>query len=111
MSRIGKKPIKIEKGVEISVSDDNVMTVKGPKGELSQKIDPSITVSMDKDNGELTLSRASDDKEHRAKHGLYRALASNMVTGVTTGFKTVQEVIGVGSKVQANGQVLEMSLG
>lgn len=111
MSRIGKKPIKIENGVEISVSQDNVVTVKGPKGELSQKVDPSISLSLDKDNGELTLSRASDDKEHRAKHGLYRALVNNMVTGVTTGFKVVQEVIGVGYKVQAQGQVLEMALG
>lgn len=111
MSRIGKLPIKIEQGVEISVSPENVVTVKGPKGELSQKVDPSIAVNFDKDNGELTLSRSTDDKDHRAKHGLYRALIHNMVTGVTTGFKVVQEVIGVGYKVQAQGQVLEMALG
>ena len=110
MSRIGKKPIKIENGVEVTVSQDNVVTVKGPKGELSQKVDPSISLSLDKDNGELTLTRSSDDKDHRAKHGLYRALVNNMVTGVTTGFKVVQEVIGVGYKVQAQGQVLEMAL-
>ncbi len=111
MSRIGKLPIKIEQGVEISVSPENVVTVKGPKGELSQKVDPSISLSLDKENGELTLTRSSDDKEHKAKHGLYRALVNNMVTGVTTGFKVVQEVIGVGYKVQAEGQVLEMALG
>lgn len=111
MSRIGKLPIKIEKGVEISVSPDNVVTVKGPKGELTQKVDPSISLSLDKDNGELTLTRSSDDKDHRSKHGLYRALVHNMVTGVTAGFKVVQEVIGVGYKVQAQGQVLEMALG
>ena len=111
MSRIGKLPLKIEKGVEISVSPENVVTVKGPKGELTQKVDPSISLSLDKDNGELTLTRSSDDKAHRAQHGLYRALVNNMVTGVTTGFKVVQEVIGVGYKVQAQGQVLEMALG
>lgn len=111
MSRIGKLPIKIENGVEISVSPENVVTVKGPKGELTQKVDPSISLELDKDKGELTLARTSDDKEHRAKHGLYRALVNNMVTGVTTGFKVVQEVIGVGYKVQAEGQVLEMALG
>ena len=83
MSRIGKLPIKLPKGVEISISDDNVLTVKGP----------------------------SDSKEHKAMHGLYRALAANMVKGVSEGFKVVQEVIGVGYKVQANGQVMEMDLG
>lgn len=111
MSRIGKSPIKIEQGVEISISPENVIIVKGPKGELSQKVDPCISMSLDKDKGELTLTRSSDDKEQRAKHGLYRALVNNMVTGVTTGFKIVQEVIGVGYKAQAQGQVLEMALG
>ena len=90
MSRIGKLPIKLPKGVEISISDDNVLTVKGPLGQLTQQVNPIITMTM---------------------HGLYRALAANMVKGVSEGFKVVQEVIGVGYKVQANGQVMEMDLG
>lgn len=109
MSRIGKMPIHLPKGVEVSVSDDNVLTVKGPKGELHQQVNPIITLKVE--DGVLTLERPSDSKEHKAFHGLYRALANNMVIGVSEGFKTVQEVIGVGYKVQANGQVLEMDLG
>lgn len=102
-------PIHLPKGVEVSVSDDNVLTVKGPKGELHQQVNPIITLKVE--DGVLTLERPSDSKEHKAFHGLYRALANNMVVGVSEGFKTVQEVIGVGYKVQANGQVLEMDLG
>lgn len=102
-------PIHLPKGVEVSVSDDNVLTVKGPKGELHQQVNPIITLKVE--DGVLTLERPSDSKEHKAFHGLYRALANNMVIGVSEGFKTVQEVIGVGYKVQANGQVLEMDLG
>ena len=109
MSRIGKMPIHLPKGVEISISDDNVLTVKGPKGELKQQINPIITMKLE--DGVLNFERPSDSKEHRALHGLYRALANNMVVGVSEGFKTVQEVIGVGYKVQANGNVLEMDLG
>lgn len=109
MSRIGKMPIHLPKGVEVSVSDNNMLTVKGPKGELHQQVNPVITIKNEE--GVLTLERPSDSKEHKALHGLYRALANNMVIGVSEGFKTVQEVIGVGYKVQANGQVLEMDLG
>lgn len=109
MSRIGKLPIQLPKGVEISISDDNVLSVKGPKGELSQPINPAISMKLE--DGVLTFERPSDSKEHRAMHGLYRALAFNMVHGVSEGFQTVQEVIGVGYKVQANGNVLEMDLG
>lgn len=109
MSRIGKLPIKLPKGVDVSISDENVLTVKGPLGELSQKVNPCI--SMNVEDGELHFMRPDDTKEHKALHGLYRALAHNMVQGVSEGFKTVQEVIGVGYKVQAQGQVLEMDLG
>ncbi|MBR1793139.1 MAG: 50S ribosomal protein L6 [Bacteroidales bacterium] len=109
MSRIGKMPIHLPKGVEVSVSDDNVLSVKGPQGQMTQKINPCIKVVVE--DGVVHLQRPSDSKEHKAMHGLYRALAANMVKGVSEGFKTVQEVIGVGYKVQANGNVLEMELG
>ena len=102
-------PIHLPKGVEVKVSEDNVLTVKGPLGQLEQQINPNITAKME--DGVLTFERPSDSKEHKALHGLYRALAANMVKGVSEGFKTVQEVIGVGYKVQANGQVMEMDLG
>ena len=111
MSRIGKLPIKIEKGVEISVSPENVVTVKGPKGELTQKVDPSISLSLDKDNGELTLTRSSDDKAHRAQHGLYRALVNNMVVGVSEGYKKELELVGVGYRVSNQGNIIEFALG
>ncbi|MBQ0015636.1 MAG: 50S ribosomal protein L6 [Bacteroidales bacterium] len=109
MSRIGKMPIHLPAGVEIQISDDNVLSVKGPKGQLTQKVNPIITMKME--DGSLHFERPSDSREHKALHGLYRALAANMVKGVSEGFKTVQEVIGVGYKVQANGNVLEMDLG
>lgn len=109
MSRIGNLPIALPKGVEVSISDENVLTVKGPKGELTQKINPAISMTVE--DGNLNFARATESKEHKSLHGLYRALANNMVIGVSEGFKTVQEVIGVGYKVQANGQVLEMDLG
>ena len=109
MSRIGKLPIALPKGVEVSVSDDNMLTVKGPLGQLTQQVNPAITISVE--DGKLHFARPSDSREHRAMHGLYRALAANMVKGVSEGFKVVQEVIGVGYKVQANGQVIEMDLG
>ena len=97
------------KGVEVSMSDDNVLTVKGPLGQLTQKINPASTMNVEE--GVIHFSRPSDSKEHKALHGLYRALVANMVKGVSEGFKVVQEVIGVGYKVQANGQVMEMDLG
>lgn len=108
MSRIGKLPISIPKGVEVSVAK-NVVNVKGPKGQLSRTIDPDITVKVD--NGEVVLSRPSEQKRHKALHGLYRALISNMITGVHTGFKTEQEVVGVGFRVAVQGQVIDMTLG
>ncbi|MCF0211308.1 MAG: 50S ribosomal protein L6 [Bacteroidales bacterium] len=109
MSRIGKLPIHLPKGVEVKISDDNVLTVKGPKGELCQNVNP--IVSMKVEDGVLHFERANETKEAKSLHGLYRALANNMVIGVSEGFKTVQEVIGVGYKVQATGNVLEMELG
>jgi large subunit ribosomal protein L6 len=109
MSRIGKLPISIPDGVNVEVSDDNVVTVKGKLGELQQKVDPAITLKVE--DGNITMDRASEAKDHKAKHGLYRALINNMVQGVTEGFTIVQELVGVGYKVEAKGQVLEMSLG
>lgn len=108
MSRIGKAPIEIPAGVTVQVKD-NVVTVKGPKGELSQEVNPDITVK--EENGHIVLTRPSDDKEHRAMHGLYRALIHNMVVGVSEGYKKEMELVGVGYRATATGQVLELSLG
>ena len=108
MSRIGKSPISIPQGVEVNVKD-NVVTVKGAKGELTQVIDEAITVAIEE--GEVTLSRASDAKDHRAKHGLYRSLINNMVVGVSQGYKIEQELVGVGYRAKSQGQTLELALG
>lgn len=109
MSRIGKLPISLPKGVEVTVNDNNVVTVKGALGTLTQCVDPCVTLKVEGDT--LTLERESEQKRHKAMHGLYRSLVFNMVTGVSEGFKLVQEVIGVGYKAQANGQILELALG
>ncbi len=108
MSRIGKSPVTIPSGVEVKV-DGNVITVKGPKGELSQEVDSCITLSIE--DGTVTFTRESDAPDHRAKHGLYRALLNNMVQGVSEGFKKELEVIGVGYRANATGQTLELALG
>ena len=108
MSRIGKAPIAIPAGVTVKVSGD-VVTVKGPKGELSQKINPELQITVE--DGHLTLTRPSDDREHRAQHGLYRALIHNMVVGVSEGYRKEMELVGVGYRAAATGQVLELSLG
>lgn len=108
MSRIGKAPIAIPAGVTVKVSGD-VVTVKGPKGELSQKINPDLQITVE--DGQLTLARPSDDREHRAQHGLYRALIHNMVVGVSEGYRKEMELVGVGYRAAATGQVLELSLG
>jgi large subunit ribosomal protein L6 len=109
MSRIGKNPIEIPASVEVTVSDTNLVKVKGPNGELFQQIDPCIQVEQ---NGtQLELTRTGDAGPERSKHGLYRALLQNMVTGVTEGFTTIQEFVGVGYKVEVKGQNIEMSLG
>ncbi len=109
MSRIGKLPITIPQGVQVNVSDNNIVTVKGKLGELTQAVDPAISVKIE--NGRLELIRSSESKEHKSKHGLYRSLLNNMVTGVSEGFSTVQELVGVGFKADAKGQLLELALG
>jgi large subunit ribosomal protein L6 len=108
MSRIGKAPVTIAKGVEVSFNE-GLLKVKGPKGELSQEVDSAIAINIA--DGEITLSRESDHKDVRSKHGLYRALLHNMVTGVSTGWKRELEMIGVGYRCKATGQQLELTLG
>ncbi|MDE7381351.1 MAG: 50S ribosomal protein L6 [Muribaculaceae bacterium] len=108
MSRIGKSPIELPAGVTVQVKD-NVVTVKGPKGELSQEINPDITVKVE--GNEVLVERPSDERAHRAMHGLYRALIHNMVVGVSEGYKKEMELVGVGYRATATGQVLELALG
>ena len=108
MSRIGKLPIQIPAGVTLTIKDD-VVTVKGPKGELSQQINPDIKLTVE--DGVLTLSRPSDERTHRAQHGLYRSLINNMVVGVSEAYTKTLELVGVGYRVTNNGQVLDLSLG
>ncbi len=108
MSRIGKAPIEIPAGVTVQVKD-NVVTVKGPKGELSQEINPAITVEQE--DNHLYVKRPNDERQNRAMHGLYRALIHNMVVGVSEGYKKEMELVGVGYRATSNGQVLELSLG
>ena len=109
MSRIGKLPISLPDKVEVSVSSDNTVTVKGPKGSLSQKIDPDISVKVE--NGTLTVSRPTEQKRHKALHGLYRALINNMVVGVSEGYKKEMEIIGVGYRVENQGNLLTLTIG
>lgn len=109
MSRIGRLPINIPQGVEITVSDTNRVTVRGKLGELQQLVDPAIKVKIDK--GEVVLERATESKDHKSKHGLYRSLINNMVQGVSQGFTTVLELVGVGYKADSKGQLLDLSLG
>lgn len=108
MSRIGKLPIHVPAGVTVTVKD-SVVTVKGPKGELEQAINPDINVSIE--DGTIHLTRPTDDKNHRTLHGLYRALIHNMVVGVSEGYKKELELVGVGYRVSNAGQVLDLSLG
>ena len=109
MSRIGKLPIELPAKVEISVASDNIVTVKGPKGSLSQKVDPDITMNVE--DGKLTVVRPTDQKRHRAMHGLYRALINNMVVGVSQGYTKEMEVIGVGYRVENQGNLLTLTIG
>ena len=108
MSRIGKAPIAIPAGVSVDVKD-HVVTVKGPKGTLTQTVNPELDVKIE--DGHVTLTRPSDDREHRAQHGLYRALIHNMVVGVSEGYRKEMELVGVGYRATATGQVLELALG
>jgi large subunit ribosomal protein L6 len=109
MSRIGKQPVVAPSGVTITVNKDNVVTVKGPKGELKQAIDRDITVEVK--DGTITFARPTDQIRHRAMHGLYRSLVSNLVKGVTDGYERKLELIGVGFKAANQGNVLDLSLG
>ncbi|MFK7935553.1 MAG: 50S ribosomal protein L6 [Saprospiraceae bacterium] len=109
MSRIGKAPIAVPSGVEINVSKGNVVTVKGPKGQLEQQIDSDLSVAIE--DGELTISRPTDQPRHRSAHGLYRSLVSNMVEGVTNGYIKEMELVGVGYRANNSGQLLELTLG
>lgn len=110
MSRIGKLPVAVPAGVQIMVSDENVVTVKGPLGELTQKVDPSISVAVE--NGNVELKRAGDEKSHKAMHGLYRSLVNNMVTGVSKGYEVQLELVGVGYRAEvAPNNVLDLVLG
>lgn len=108
MSRVGNKIITLPAGVSVNV-DNSLVTVKGPKGTLTQAIDPDITVSVD--GAELKVQRPTEQKRHKALHGLYRALVNNMVVGVSTGYRLQLEIVGVGYKASNNGNVLELSLG
>ena len=108
MSRIGKLPIHVPAGVTVTIKD-NVVTVKGPKGELVQEVNPDINVTLE--DGVIHLTRPTDDKNHRALHGLYRSLINNMVVGCSEGYKKELELVGVGYRVSNTGQLLDLSLG
>ena len=108
MSRIGKAPIALPKGVEVKINN-GLVTVKGSKGELTQKVDLDIKVAIHED--QILVTRPTDQKRHRALHGLYRSLIANMIKGVSEGFKTEQELVGVGYRATNKGQMLELSLG
>jgi large subunit ribosomal protein L6 len=109
MSRIGKLPVNLPKGVTVNVSDTNLVSVKGPLGELTQTVDKDLKVEVVEN--EVILSRPSESKNHKSLHGLYRALINNMVVGVSEGYKKNLELVGVGYRAEAKGQNLEMSLG
>lgn len=109
MSRIGKKPISVPSGVTITVGENNYVTVKGPKGSLSQQLPPEIAINQD--SGTVNVVRPSDEKKHKALHGLTRSLLNNMVVGVSTGFQKVLEINGVGYRATKTGRNLTMALG
>ena len=109
MSRIGKLPIAVPAGVTVTVDENNLVTVKGPKGTLSQQVNPIITINQE--NGQLVLTRPSDAKPHKAMHGLYRALVANMVHGVTEGFSKTLEMVGTGYRASVENNVLTINIG
>ena len=109
MSRVGKNPISIPAGVEINIDENNLVTVKGPKGSLTQKVDSDLKLTIEE--GLLTLVRPTEQKRHKAMHGLYRSLINNMIVGVSEGYKLQQELVGVGFKATNQGQILDLSLG
>lgn len=108
MSRIGNAPINVPQGVEINI-EKGLVTVKGPKGELTQDVDTAITVEVE--DNIINLKRHTEQKDHKAKHGLYRSLIANMIEGVSKGYKTQQELVGVGYRASNQGQKLELLLG
>lgn len=109
MSRIGKNPITIPAGVTVDIAADNTVTVKGPKGTLSQQVNKDITVKQE--GNQLILTRPTDDKPHKSMHGLYRSLLNNMVVGVTDGFAKNLELVGTGYRAQAQGKTLTINIG
>ena len=109
MSRIGKSPIKLPENVTVTLPQEGIVSVKGPKGELTQQVDPAITVKVAED--QIVLARKSEQKAHKAFHGLYRSLLQNMVTGVSEGYKKTLELVGVGYKASVQNNVLELNLG
>jgi large subunit ribosomal protein L6 len=109
MSRIGILPVDIPAGVNIEVDKNNLVTVKGPKGELTQQVDKNITVKVE--DAKVTVSRSTEQKDHKAKHGLYRSLISNMVKGVSEGYTIKQELVGVGYRAEVKNGILELALG
>jgi large subunit ribosomal protein L6 len=109
MSRIGKQPVQVPAGVTVTVGKDNIVSVKGPKGELKQTIDRDITVEVK--DGQVNFTRPTDQIRHRALHGLYRSIVSNLVKGVTDGYERKLELIGVGFKASSQGNILDLALG
>jgi len=109
MSRIGNLPIALPAGVSMDVSNDNVVTIKGPKGELTQQVDSDISFEMN--DGKIVAKRPSDQKRHKALHGLYRSLVNNMVIGVSEGYKKELELVGVGYRASNTGNFIEMAVG
>ncbi|GHO53665.1 50S ribosomal protein L6 [Ktedonobacter sp. SOSP1-85] len=109
MSRIGRAPITVPQAVQVNWTEDNLVTVKGPKGTLSEQVDPQLQLKLE--DGTLTVTRPSDSKEHRSKHGLYRTLINNMVVGVTTGYTKMLEIHGVGYRAVQQGKNLIILVG
>jgi len=109
MSRVGRAPISVPPKVQVTWTDENYVTVKGPKGELSSQVNPALTLSLE--NGTLTVSRPSDSKEHKAIHGLYRTLVNNMIEGVTKGYTKQLEIHGVGYRAAKVGENLVIQVG
>ncbi len=109
MSRIGKLPIEIPQGVKVNVTKENVVEVKGPLGELSQKVNPDLEIKIE--GTTMTIARPTEQKRHKSMHGLYRSLINNMVVGVSKGFEIKQELVGVGYRATSNGQILELAVG
>ncbi|NLJ64418.1 MAG: 50S ribosomal protein L6 [Christensenellaceae bacterium] len=109
MSRVGKEPIAVPKGVTVTISDENLVTVKGPKGTLSQQVQSDFTIKQQDDH--LIIERPSNAKPHKAKHGLYRSLVNNLVVGVTDGYEKVLEIVGTGYRAQVEGKKLTVNAG